>query len=135
MARFTSALSLLLGAGDEIIPAMSMARGLCRSARIASKLEECQAKIAVGGAFSDALIESGLFSAAHVGMIKSGDRAGAMPKVMQRLSEIYGQDSARMLDRFFSLVEPALISALSIIIGIILLCIMLPLIGILSSIG
>ena len=112
-----------------------MSQTVSRSRKIQIKLSECQAKLLDGEALSDTLIESGLFNAAHAGMIKSGDRAGATPKVMQRLSEIYAQDSARMLDRFFSLVEPVLISVISAVIGIILLCIMLPLIGILASIG
>ncbi len=39
------------------------------------------------------------------------------------------------LDRFLSIIEPALVGVLSVVIGIILLCIMLPLIGIMSSIS
>jgi type II secretory pathway component PulF len=40
---------------------------------------------------------------------------------MRRLSEIYEQDSHRMLARSFSLIEPLLISILCAVIGIILL--------------
>ncbi|MCL1790178.1 MAG: type II secretion system F family protein [Peptococcaceae bacterium] len=135
MARFTSTFSLLLTSGDDLPMALSMASTVCPSRGVRSRLEQCHIEVLAGGALADVLIGSGLFSPTHVGMIKSGVRSGSTPRVMGRLSAIYEQESTQVLAGFLSLIEPLLISLLSIIIGVILLCIMLPLIGILSSFG
>ena len=135
MARFASTFSLLLTSGDDLPMALSMASTVCPSQGVRGRLEQCHQQILAGDSLADALIYSGLFSPTHTGMIKSGVRSGSTPKVMQRLAEIYEDDSERILVEFMSLVEPLLIGLLSVVIGIVLLCIMLPLIGILSSFG
>jgi type IV pilus assembly protein PilC len=135
MARFTSTFSMLLKSGDDLPMALSMAGTVCPSRKIRERLDHCHKQILSGDSLADALIESGLFSPTHVGIIKSGVRSGATPKVMKKLSELYEEDSERVLSGSLSMIEPLLITLLSVIIGIILTCIMLPLIGILSSIG
>ncbi|MCL1851668.1 MAG: type II secretion system F family protein [Peptococcaceae bacterium] len=135
MARFTSTFSLLLTSGDDLPMALSMASTVCPSRGVKARLEQCHQQVLAGGALAEVLIGSGLFNPTHVGMIKSGVRSGATPKVMGRLAEIYEQESSRVLAGFLALIEPLLISLLSVVIGVILLCIMLPLIGILSSFG
>lgn len=135
MARFTSTFSLLLSSGGDLPTAMSLASTVCPSRRIRAKIGQCHKQILTGASLADVLINSDLFNPTHIGMIKSGVRLGATPKVMERLAQIYEEDSERMLSKLLALIEPLLIGALSVIIGVILLCIMLPLIGILSSIG
>ena len=92
-------------------------------------------KVQAGDPLAAVFTESGIFNPTHNGILSSGIRSGATPKVMERLSEIYEQNTSRMIESFLSLIEPLMIGVLSLIIGIILICIMLPLIGILSSIG
>ena len=135
VAHFTSAFSTLLEAGDEMIPALQMAREVSGSQKVMSRLEGSSEKMQKGRTLADTLVDSGLFSTSHEGMLRSGDRAGVMPKVLRKLSDIYTSESERLMSRFISLMEPALIGVLSVVIGVILLCIMLPLIGILAAVG
>jgi len=135
VARFTSAFSTLLSAGEDVPAALSMASVVGRNRKTKTSLDLCYEKVLAGEPLSDILTGSGLFSPSHSGMIRSAARAGRMPVVTQRLSRIYGQDADRMLSHFFSLLKPLLVGAVSVIAGIILLCVMLPLTGILSSVG
>jgi type IV pilus assembly protein PilC len=54
---------------------------------------------------------------------------------MKRLAELYGDDANESLNRAVSIIEPVMVGVLSVIIGAILLSVMLPLMGIMSSIG
>ena len=135
MARFTSMFSMLLSSGDEVSLALLMAGSACRNSGIRAKLAQCYHQVRAGEPLGDVLVNSGLFSPMHAGMLKSGIRSGATPKVMLKLSDIYEQNAERMLARFLSLIEPMLISILSVIVGAILLCIMLPVIGMMASVG
>lgn len=58
-----------------------------------------------------------------------------MDQVMKRLSRIYETEVDEGIHKMVSWVEPALVSVLTVIIGGILLSVMLPLAGIMMSIG
>jgi type IV pilus assembly protein PilC len=58
-----------------------------------------------------------------------------MDNVMFRISKAYEDETDDKLRRFVSVLEPTLIIILSFFIGLILLSFLLPLLGIMSSIG
>jgi type IV pilus assembly protein PilC len=135
LARFTLMFAMLLESGKEVAPALQLAGEVSQNSRLRTKLKVCLQRLHEGDSLASVLTESGIFNPTHSGVLTSGIRSGAAPRVLRRLSQIYEQTSSRMLHSFLSLIEPLLIGVLSLIIGLILLCIMLPLIGILSSIG
>jgi type IV pilus assembly protein PilC len=68
-------------------------------------------------------------------MITIGFRTGSMDEVMHQISEEYEEETDRQIAGFISVLEPTLVIILSIFIGLILISFLLPLIGIMSSIG
>jgi type IV pilus assembly protein PilC len=54
---------------------------------------------------------------------------------MSRIGKAYEEDAQTQLDRFISALEPTLVIILSVFIGLILISFLLPLLGIMSSIG
>ena len=135
MARFTSMFSMLLASGDEVSLAMNLAGSVCSNREIQSKIERCHKSIVAGEPLALVLVDSGLVSKTHSGMLKSGVRSGSLSKVIRRLSEIYEQQTDRILSRFHSMIEPILIGILAVVIGVMLVCIMLPFVGMMTSLG
>ena len=135
MARFTSMFAMLITSGDEVSMALTMAAKACGHRQITARLEACCKSVIGGESLGVVLLDSGLFNPAYAGMLKSGIRSGATTKVMKKLSELYEQNAERILARFLALIEPLLIGLLSVVVGVILLCIMLPFIGMMASIG
>ena len=68
-------------------------------------------------------------------MISIGSRAGQLETVMRELEEDYDERSSDALDSLIARLEPAIVSVLAVAVGLVLLSVMLPLAGILSSIG
>jgi type IV pilus assembly protein PilC len=83
--------------------------------------------------FNDAVSKSGLFADFHNRMLKVGAASGHEPQVMDKIAEIYEEQVEDGLDHLISIVEPTLVALLSIVIGAILLSVMLPMAGVLSS--
>ena len=83
--------------------------------------------------FQEALSESGLFADFYNRMVKVGAASGHEPQVMEKIAEIYEEQVEDGLDRLISIVEPTLVALLSVVIGAILLSVMLPMAGVLSS--
>jgi type IV pilus assembly protein PilC len=99
------------------------------------KIVRCQEHIRHGESFSEALLDSGIFSKTFASWITIGYKTGGMDDVMLRIGNAYEQETEDRLDHFISILEPTLVIILSLFIGLILISFLLPLLGIMSSIG
>ena len=57
-----------------------------------------------------------------------------MDQVMEQIADLYQDDIDTRMNNLLAVLEPTLVAALSLIVGVILLSVMLPLMGIMSSI-
>ena len=82
---------------------------------------------------ADAISASNLFDGLHDRMIRMGVAAGKEDQVMGNIAKLYEEQVEDGIGNLVSIIEPTLIALLSIVIGAILLSVMLPMIGLLSS--
>ena len=68
-------------------------------------------------------------------MVNVGFRSGCVDEVMKQISRNYDEETEKQLGHVISIIEPALVIILSLIVGMILMSVLLPLMGIMSSIG
>ena len=97
------------------------------------KLENCKERLAGSEELSTALTASGIFSGMYSRMIAIGGRTGSMDQVMKQIADLYQDEMDDKMNRAIAVLEPTLVIALSLVVGVILLSVMLPLMGILSS--
>ncbi|MEG2054460.1 MAG: type II secretion system F family protein, partial [Oscillospiraceae bacterium] len=90
---------------------------------------------AEGASFSEAVTKCGIFSGVYARMLAVGFKTGATDVIMKKLAERYEIEVDDSLSNIISVLEPSLVAVLSVIVGMILLSVMLPLMGIMSSIG
>ena len=98
------------------------------------KIDHCQTLVNEGSDLSDALHSSGLFTGMYARMASIGGKTGSMDQVMDQIAGLYQDDIDNRMNNALAVLEPTLVIALSLIVGIILLSVMLPLMGIMSSI-
>ena len=67
-------------------------------------------------------------------MLLVSDRTGSLDDAMQKISARYEDELDDSIASAISIIEPTLVAVLSIIVGLILLSVMIPLMGILSQI-
>lgn len=84
---------------------------------------------------SAAIAESGLLDALSARMLVVSARTGTVENVLAGLGETFFNDAADGIDRVVDSVEPLLAALLTVAVGATLLAVMLPLIGIMGSIG
>lgn len=135
LARFASAVSMLLSSGYDTEQALELVPGILTNKAVIEKVERCRALMSAGSSFTQAMGEANIFPGIYSGMVRIGSKTGSLDSVMRRLAELYSEDADESVSRAVSVIEPAMVGALSIIIGAILLSVMLPLMGIMSSIG
>lgn len=133
--RFTAVLAVTLRIGMELSGGFELAEELVENSRIQEKLKACSARLEAGADYYDAMKSTGLFNGFHIQMIKVGDRSGCLDQVMNSISEDYEHQADISVDNMISRIEPAIVAVLAISVGLILLSVMLPLVGVLSVIG
>jgi general secretion pathway protein F len=67
-------------------------------------------------------------------MLRVGERSGNMGEMMERIASFYDEELSRRLEVLVRLIEPLLMSAIGIVIGIVVVLMYLPVFELASSI-
>ncbi len=135
VAQFAYAMSLLMNSGYDSSQALEMVVDMIRHNKIKRKVAESSEKVKNGASFEDEMVRNGIFKNLYSKMLHIGFRTGHGDETMARIAEEYEREVDSALNRFLNLIEPTLVAVLSILVGIILLSVMLPLMSIMSTIG
>lgn len=134
-SRFANCMYLALSSGLDTDRSLEMAEKLIDNPYMLEKIKQCKKHIANGQPFIKALLLSGIFSKVYSSMMTIGFKTGSMDDIMHKISIAYEEKTDERLRHFISILEPTLIVILSFFIGLILISFLLPLLGIMSSIG
>lgn len=133
--RFANGMALTLSSGLDTYQSLDMVSELVDHRSMVQKITNCKAYIEGGDNFSDAVAKAGIFSNLHAKMIAVGFRTGNVDVVMNKISENYEKETSDRIYAIIAVLEPTLVIILSLIVGLILLSVILPLMGIMTSIG
>lgn len=133
--RFSSSMSLLLNSGMNIDSSIDLLLDIVDEPILKEKIQSCKDSMKAGESFLDSLNKLSLFDNMHIQMLNMGQRIGEMDVVMKKLTNIYENEADQAINNSVSLIEPVLVGILSLVIGVILISVMLPLMNIMSSIG
>jgi type IV pilus assembly protein PilC len=133
--RFANCMYLALASGLDTDSGLDLAEELVNNPYLRERIRKCREHIQNGESFPQALLQSGIFSKIYASWITIGYKTGAMDSVMARISSAYEDETQSQIDRFLAALEPTLVILLSVFIGLILISFLLPLLGIMSSIG
>lgn len=134
-SRFANCMALALSSGLDTDQGLLFAEQLVDNPYMASRIKKCRDLTASGKGFEDAILTSDIFAKIYASMITIGFKTGSMDEVMHKISDEYAEETDKQIAKFISILEPTLVIILSIFIGLILISFLLPLIGIMSSIG
>lgn len=132
--RFASGMALTLSSGLNPERSMELVNSLNDDPIFQKKIDQCQHEVNEGNDLSQALFASGIFTGVYARMASIGCKTGAMDQVMEQIAGLYQDEIDTRMNNILAVLEPTLVILLSLIVGVILLSVMLPLMGIMSSI-
>ncbi|MCR4902478.1 MAG: type II secretion system F family protein [Butyrivibrio sp.] len=133
--RFANAMVLTLSSGMDTFESLRLANKLVENKTMNKKIDLCINKIAAGESFPEAITGAELFNRFYNKMIEVAFSTGSIDEVMKQIAERYRLETTRRMGNLISVLEPTLVIILSLIVGMILLSVILPLMGIMSNIG
>ena len=84
---------------------------------------------------AQAIAENDVFEPLYARMLTVGLETGSSDEMLSRLSQIFFEDALDRIDQLIDRIEPLFAAFLTITVGATLIAVMLPLIGIMRSIG
>lgn len=135
VGRFADGMSMTISSGLDTEESLEMVSRLTDSASMKKKIANIRSQIEEGASFEEALEQNEVFQGMSARMIKVGTATGHLDEVMKKIADHCDSETEESLNHLVTLLEPSLVAVLSIIVGLILLSVMLPLMGIMSSIG
>ena len=132
-SRVASVLSMMLGGGFSTDEALRMTSSVLGDAEASRKVEEIRTRMEEGKTYADAIESADLFEDLEVRMIRMGSATGHDDQVLGKIARLYEEQVEGEISRLVSIIEPTLVALLSIVVGAVLLSVMLPMAGILSS--
>lgn len=133
--RFASAMAMTMSSGMDVDESLEMAANLTGNPVVSERIGRCRELMAQGESFEDAITSSKVLPLLYCRMITIGIRTGSADTVMSEIARRTEEQSNDRIESVVSKVEPTLVIIMSVIVGLILLSVMLPLVNVMSSIG
>lgn len=135
-ARLAQALAMGMASGLPLEQAVELAGSLMADVPSAQqRCKDCLNLMDEGRPMAAAMKESGLLPAAQCRLLELGQRSGAGDSAMEKIAGDLAEESEAALEDKVSRAEPALVLVCSVLVGLILLSVMLPLMNIMAAIG
>lgn len=124
-ARLARTWSLLLANGLEILPAVELTFGTVGTLTDVY-LQQISLHLRQGVTLTRSLRSIAFFPDSFVEMINIGEESGSLAEMLARVAEMYENEGKDQLEQFLTILEPALLMGIALIVGLIVLAVMLP---------
>lgn len=123
-ARLSRTLGTLLGNGVSMLNALTIVRETLSNQVLAGALGEVAEHVKTGRGLADPLLEAGRFPKLAVQMIRVGEETGQLQEMLLQVADTYDGEVQTAVKRLLTLLEPALILGLGVIIAGIIMSIL-----------
>jgi general secretion pathway protein F len=120
-ARFARTLGTLIRSGVPILGSLTLVQDVMRNRVIAESLDVIRERVREGDALSKPLADSNVFPQLATQMIAVGEETGRLDEMLFKIGDIYEKKVKNFIKRGMSLMEPAVILIMGILVGFIVI--------------
>ncbi len=126
-SQLARTLGTLLGGGIPLVNSIEIAARSVGNQAMAAAMQVVGERVREGESFAGALAARGVFPDVAVKMAEVGEATGALQEMLNSLADFYDEEIETDLGRFVTLVEPALLVLMGLVIAGLLLALYMPL--------
>ncbi|MFW6281692.1 MAG: type II secretion system F family protein [bacterium] len=130
--RFIDTLSILLQNNLDLLTSLEIVKEVIGNKIFQNIIYKSSIKVQKGKTFASSLVGHKLIPVILTKLIKTGEKTGQLPLVLEYLSQHYQEILETYLKKMVSMMEPVIIIFLAIIVGTIIISIMMPILDIYS---
>lgn len=134
VSQMADTVSTMLASGAEEDSALEQCIRQTSHTGLRTSLQACRSDMQQGTGMAQAFLRHKVLPPLYARMLQGGSESGSLPAAMESVALRMGQEAENALCRLIDDIEPVLIGFLTVSVGITLLSVMLPLLGILSAV-
>ena len=134
MARFSRTLSTLVAAGVDIIRSLEITGTTAGNSLIEDATNHVKERVTQGVPIAVPLAESAIFPPMVSHMVRVGEETGELEKMLSKIADFYEDEVDSAIASLTSIIEPLMMIAVGVVVGIIIISMYLPMFKLLTLI-
>jgi len=126
IARFCRTLAITFAAGVPLVDALKIVSGATGNRIYDDAATQIRGDVAVGHQLQLAMQQTDLFPSMVVQMAAIGEEAGSLDAMLVKVAEAYEEEVSNAVDALSSLLEPAIIVFVGVVVGAMVIAMYLP---------
>ena len=132
LSQFVRSLGTLLSGGTPMVTALEVATSTVTNRAIYLPLSKVTPKVREGQALWSSLEATKLFPDLSVAMVQVGEATGALEEMLSNVGQFYDESIEVRLSQVVSLIEPAVLVLMGVVVSALILSVYLPMFTLLS---
>lgn len=124
--RFASGLATLIESGVPIVYGLDIIGPAVGNKVVEKAIGEVKESVRQGKTMSGPMEASGVFTPMAVQIVSVGEEIGELGKMLRKISEFYQERIATTLTRLTTLIEPAVLIFMGVVVGVLVVSMFLP---------
>lgn len=127
VARIARVLGVLINGRVPLLEALALARSTARNVNYVDLVSRAEEAVIRGSTMSSAFAAGGLVSPSLCEAIKSGEQSGQMGPLLISIADFLDEDNEVVLKSLTSILEPAILIVLGVLVGFVAVSMFMPL--------
>jgi type IV pilus assembly protein PilC len=135
ISRFARNLGTLLAVGVPVMQALDVVGGTTGNAVIGEAMKDVQKSVRDGQTMSAPLVAHPIFPAMVTQMMEVGEETGQISPMLDKVADFYDHEVETATESLTAAIEPIMVVLMGAIIGVMVICLYLPMFTIYQHIG
>ena len=134
VARFSRTFGTLIQSGVPHLEALDILRGTMPNLRMTDAVNRIHGSIREGAGIATPMGQSRIFDDIVINMVDVGEQTGDLDNMLGKVADRYEIEVKRTVDSSFKIIEPVLLILMSVIVGVIVFALFMPLLKLMEKI-
>jgi type IV pilus assembly protein PilC len=134
-SQLARTLATLLGGGIPLVNALEISSRSTGNRHMGQEMAVVAQRVREGQSFAGTLLERQVMPDVAIKMIEVGESTGALQEMLNSLADFYDEEIETEVGRFVTVIEPALLIIMGVVIAVIVLALYLPLFELTAVVG
>ena len=134
MARLARTLGTLLTNGVPLLTALGIGRNVLGNSALAESLDKASEEVKTGGGLAFSLGHSKRFPKLAIQMISVGEESGALDEMLLKVADTFDVEAKNTVDRMLAALVPLMTVVMTVVVGLIMMAILVPIMSVSGSI-
>lgn len=129
ISRFCRVMSSLVDAGVDIVQSLTISYNTVGNFFLKQALEEITEDVKIGVPIYASMTRFPVFDSLLVSMIRVGEESGMLSDSMDKMANLYEQQTDESTKRLTTMLEPAMTIVIALVVGTVIISIVVPMFG------